>query len=324
MSHAELMTPENQKPEADKSKRQSALAPAGLLGVRPIAYRQAQELVMKFHYSQVMPKLTKMTLGLFSGERLVGACTLGWGVRPEHTIKKIFPTLGTADYLEIGKLCCDEAMPRNTESAFLAGVVACVKKLRPEIKVLYSWADAIIGKPGYVYQAANFFFGGHIWTEIYLSENGTRVHPRTMQGLSETKGLGKMNSRSYEVTTALGFQKWFGMQLRYAYPLCSKGEWKKLLAGSPEKWTRGNYPKMADLKWQKQTAKGEREECGMPPFVATLRITKDRGQTELFNASEVSRATRPAIQQRESGDDSTTTLQFSTPNNVLHNAPAKP
>lgn len=32
MSHAELMTPENQKPEADKSKRQSALAPAGLLG----------------------------------------------------------------------------------------------------------------------------------------------------------------------------------------------------------------------------------------------------------------------------------------------------
>ena len=63
--------------------------------VRPIAYRQAQELVMKYHYSQVMPKLTKMTLGLFSEERLVGACTLGWGVRPEHTIRKIFPTLAS-------------------------------------------------------------------------------------------------------------------------------------------------------------------------------------------------------------------------------------
>ena len=33
MSHAELMTPEPLKPEADNSKRQSALAPAGLLGV---------------------------------------------------------------------------------------------------------------------------------------------------------------------------------------------------------------------------------------------------------------------------------------------------
>lgn len=32
MSHAEPMTTENQKSEADKSKRQSALAPAGLLG----------------------------------------------------------------------------------------------------------------------------------------------------------------------------------------------------------------------------------------------------------------------------------------------------
>ena len=277
---------------------------------------------MKFHYSQVMPKLTKMTLGLFSGERLVGACTLGWGVRPEHTIKKIFPTLGTADYLEIGKLCCAEEMPGNTESHFLAGIIACVKKLRPEIKVLYSWADAIIGKPGYVYQAANFYFGGHIWTEIYLSENGTRVHPRTMQGLSETKGLGKMNSRSYEVTTALGFQKWFGMQLRYVYPLCSHGEWKRLLKTSPETWTRGNYPKLSDLKWKKQTAKGEREDCGMPPFVATLRIEKDRGQSEFFNASEVSRATRPAIQPGESGDESTTTLQFKEARNAPHELPA--
>jgi len=276
--------------------------------IRLISLREAKMLVMKYHYSKVMPKLTKMTFGLFRESNLVGVCTLGWGVRPEHTIKKIFPTLGTADYLEIGKLCCSDEMPRNTESAFLAGIIAAVKKLRPEIKVLYSWSDAIIGKPGYVYQAANFYFGGHIWTEIYLSVDGTRVHPRTMQGLSETRGAGKMNSRSYEVTTALGFQKWFGMKLRYVYPLCSKGEWKRLLASSPEKWERGNYPKLADLKWQKQTSKGEREPCAMPPFVATLRIAKDRGQRELF-ASEVSREKCPAIQPGGCGDDSTTTLQ---------------
>jgi hypothetical protein len=264
---------------------------------------------MKFHYSKVMPKLTKLTLGLFVGEEMVGACTLGWGVRPEHTIKKIFPPLGTNDYLEIGKLCVSDEMPRNTESVFLAGIVAQVKKLRPEIKILFSWADAIIGKPGYVYQAANFYFGGHIWTEIYLSDDGTRVHPRTMQGISETKGIGKLNSRSYEVTTGLGFHKWFGMQLRYAYPLCSRGEWKRLAKSSPVTWTRGNYPKKDDLKWKKQTAKGVREDCGMPPFIATLRINKDRGQQELFNASEVSRATRPVIQPEGCGDDSTTTLQ---------------
>jgi hypothetical protein len=131
-----------------------------------------------------------------------------------------------------------------------------------------------------------------------------------MQGLSETKGLGKLNSRSYEVTTALGFQKWFGMQLRYVYPLCSHGEWKRLQKSSPVTWQRHSYPKLTDLKWARQTGKGERADCEMPPFVATLRITKDRGQSELFNASEVSRATRPAIQQGESGDDSTTTLQF--------------
>jgi hypothetical protein len=266
---------------------------------------------MRYHYSQVMPKLTKLVLGLYEGDKAVGCCTLGWGVRPEHTIRKIFPSLGTKDYLEIGKMCVADECPKNTESNFLSQVIEQVKRLRPEVKILYTWADAIIGKPGYVYQAANFYFGGHIWTEIYLNGDGTRVHPRTMQGLSEEKGTGRFNSRSYEVTTALGFQKWFGMQLRYCYPLCSRKEWARLQAESSVKWTRGGYPKLTDLQWERQTGKGTREKCEMPPFVRTLRLQKDRGQQELFCAGSVKSDT-PSDQLGGVSDDSHTALQIRT------------
>lgn len=248
-------------------------------------------MVAEHHYSAVMPKLTKMVLGLWDGTRLVGVCTLGWGVRPQHTIQNIFPSLGTQDYLEIGKMCVLDEYPRNTESNFLSQVIKSIKQFRPELKILYTWADGMLGKPGFVYQAANFYYGGSIWTRMYLNEQGQKVHRRTMQGLTNAKGNGKFHKISRDVTIALGYQLWYGQQLRYCYPLCSRKEWQRLQTESTVKWTRGDYPKIRDLKWGKQTGKGVIEPHGMPPFVETTRIKKDKDQQELF-AAEVSRQTR--------------------------------
>jgi hypothetical protein len=248
-------------------------------------------MVAQHHYSQVMPKHTKLMFGLFSGERLVGVCTLGWGVRPEHTIRNLFPSLGTRDYLEIGKMCVVDECPRNTESNFLSQIIAATKRLRPELKILFTWADGILGKPGFVYQASNFYYGGSIWTRMYLNGDGQRVHRRTMQGLTNVKGGGKYHSISRDVTTALGYQLWYGQQLRYCYPLCSRREWKQLQSESTVTWQRGSYPKISDLRWGKQAGKGKIEPYGMPPFVKTVRIKKDQDQPELF-AAEVSRRTR--------------------------------
>ncbi len=259
--------------------------------VEPISYQSALRMVMQNHYSKIMPRLTRRILGLFNDSTLVGICTLGWGVRPEHTIRKIFPTVTTEQYHEIGKLCVLDEMPKNTESEFLSKVVAWIRKNEPQIKLLYSWADAIIGKPGYVYQASNFYFGGHIWTEIYLSPTGQRVHARTMQGMTGVKTNGKMQSRSLATTSALGYTKFWGMQLRYVYPLCSRGEWKRLQESSTVSWRRGDYPKFKDLKWEQQIGLGERVPCDIPPFVESVRIKRDIDQTELF-AAEVSTATR--------------------------------
>ena len=34
-------------------------------------------------------------------------------------------------------------------------------------------------KCGYVYQAANFYYGGKYTTQVYLMENGEKLHPRS-------------------------------------------------------------------------------------------------------------------------------------------------
>lgn len=232
--------------------------------------------IQQHHYSRVLPRINKVFLGGFKDNKLVAVMILGYGTRPLHTIKIIFPTLEVKDYLELGKLCVDDDMPKNTESYFIAACIKHLKQHYPERKVLFSWADGIIGKPGYVYQASNFFYGGKITTEMYLDSSGNRMHPRSFQSISPGKTT-RFGCRSYEVTTKAGFTKYFGYQFRYVYPLCSKKEWKEILATSPFNWQRSNYPKDKDCKWFVQTEKGKRVVCEIPENITTnyKKIVKD-------------------------------------------------
>jgi len=226
----------------------------------------ARMVVSQYHYSRVMPRITRFCVGGWASNRLVAVMTLGFGTRPRYTIQGMFPSLGTEDYLEIGKLCVADEMPRNTESYFISRALRVVREIRPDLSLVFSWADGILGKPGYVYQAANFFYGGYIWTEVYLTANGVKVHPRTVQGLTAREGEVR-GPRDYETTSALGLTKYFGKQFRYVYPLCDKRKWQRLAAESPYEWTRGNYPKDADCTYRQQVGKGNIVDCKEIPFV---------------------------------------------------------
>ena len=102
-----------------------------------------------------MPRLTKYRLGGFIDGRCIGIITCGYGT-PLHTIRKLFPSLTTKDYFEIGKMCIEESEPKNTESAFLCKVIKWLKINEPNRKVLFTWGMGIL-KRGYVYQSAKFF-----------------------------------------------------------------------------------------------------------------------------------------------------------------------
>ena len=219
--------------------------------VKPTEEILALELIFKNHYSKIMPRLTKHYLGCFQDDKLVGVLTCGWGTRPVHTIKKLFPSLDTKDYFEIGKMCMLPEMPRNSESQLLSLVIHWLKENQPQIKILFTWADGILGKPGYVYQAANFLYGGSIWTDLYITKDGEKIHPRTSQGLTDKgdKICGHRPTKQYMIDN--GWSHYKGKQFKYLYFLCNKKDKKKLLTESTVEWTI-DYPKKDSLEWQKQ------------------------------------------------------------------------
>lgn len=150
--------------------------------VEEISKETALEMIREYHYSNTLPKINRYFLGFYLDNELVGVMTLGLGTRPLHTIRRIFPSLGTDDYLEIGRMCMSEEMPRNSESQMIAQCVKWLKANHKEVQVLFTWADGMLGKPGYVYQASNFIYAGYSGGEMYMKD-GMKIHVRQMKGL---------------------------------------------------------------------------------------------------------------------------------------------
>ncbi len=239
--------------------------------IQPVTKNETLNIVERFHYSKILPRLTKLFLGGFINGELVAIMTLGWGVKPKATIKKLFPSLSTRDYYEIGKLCLDDKMPRNSETQFLSSCFSYVKAHSPQTKLIFTWSDGMLGKVGYVYQAANFLYGGYIWTDTYFTNSGEKIHPRSTRALCEenSKEVGRPLSWLTEgFQLRRGITHYRGKQFRYVSFLCSRREKEKLLAESSVRWSL-HHPKHVDLAW-KRRVNGRFVYCKQPHYVVSL------------------------------------------------------
>jgi hypothetical protein len=183
--------------------------------------------------------------------------------------------LTTKDYLEVGKLCLRDSEPRNSESKFLSIALLLVKKQYPNLKLVFSWSDGMWGKPGYVYQASNFLYGGEIWTDVYRTSHGRRVHPLQLQSELKASGIEcllRAARPDIETQSRIGWQHFRGKQFRYIRFVCSDEEREKLLTESQYKWST-RYPKNIDCEWKIQTARGWMA-CAQPIFTSTTNWTK--------------------------------------------------
>jgi len=224
------------------------------MGVDLISMRIAKAFVRNYHYAIESPSSCKVAIGL-KEDYLKGVIILGYGTRPAHTIKRLFPSLNCFDYLEINRLCLLDECPKNSESQFISQSINLVLKHYPKIKVIFSWADGLRGKPGYVYQASNFLYGGHIWSEFYITTDGEVIPPRLL--------ITRYGRRDKGFTQSLGLLKIHGFQYRYCKFVCGHKERKRLLTESPFSWTQ-EYPKLNDLKWVIDAGEGSRESRELP------------------------------------------------------------
>lgn len=228
-----------------------------LYTIKEVTKDIALDMVEKYHYSNTLPKLNKYFIGFYLKDELVGVVTLGWGTRPRHTIQKLFPSLDTKDYLEIGRMCMLEEMPRNSESQMLSQLIKWIKINLPQIKVLFTWADGMLGKVGYVYQASNFLYAGYSDTDIYLDANGVKIHPRQTKKIFGLENDTRKTVRpTLEQLNEYKIKHYKGMQFRYLYFLCSKTEKKKLIKKCTIPLTL-DYPKESNLKWKCKDTNGK-------------------------------------------------------------------
>lgn len=228
-----------------------------IMNVDIIKKQPAETFIKRYHYSQILPRLTKYYLGLYEDEKLVGVVTLGWGTQPKQTIKKLFPDYDTEDYLEIGKMCFlpEKNGNKNFGSQAMAAIIKWMKQ-NLEVSFLYTLADGIMGKCGYVYQASNFQYIGSFKTPVYMDRNTKeKIHPRSARKLCEENARFSGREKIFWLTRDFceykGIDKIEGLMFRYIYPLNKKA--RKAMKVYP---ALAN-PKEEDLLFWRRTETGK-------------------------------------------------------------------
>lgn len=238
--------------------------------IEEIPKNEAIRFIRQYHYSKIIPKLCKYFLGIFSSQKLLGVVELGWGTQPLQTIRKLFPdtALQTTDYLEIGKMCFLPEMNHTQYfgSHALSTLIQWLKR-HTDCLFLYTLADGIEGKCGYVYQASNFFYCGHFKTSVYRDQQTyEKIHPRSARRLLEENArfdnVEKKHWLTQDFCEYKGIEKINGRMFRYIYPL-TKGT-KQLLKNST--YCQKDYPKDKDLQFEVRIGHRKYKQIPQPKF----------------------------------------------------------
>ena len=149
-------------------------------------------------------------------------------------------------------MCMTEEMPRNSESQMLSQLVKWIHRNLPELKILFTWADGMLGKVGYVYQACSFIYAGYSVGEFYLRD-GVKIHVRQTGGVFRNNSDDKRKTirPNKDQMKEFNIEHYKGKQYRYIKFLCSKTEKKKLIKECLIPLNNPR-PKDSDLSWYKK------------------------------------------------------------------------
>jgi hypothetical protein len=70
-------------------------------------------------------------------------------------------------------MCMSEEMP-NSESRLLSLTINWMKIIFERNIFLHGLMVLLVW---YVYQSANFLYGGYIWTEVYVTDKNEKIYP---------------------------------------------------------------------------------------------------------------------------------------------------
>ncbi len=119
----------------------------------------ANEIIVANHYSNRVYNGSTLHLGVWIGGRMLGVLQYGFAMNPASADSVVAGT-GMTEYLELNRMWLDDAAPRNSESRALSASIRLIRRIRPAVRWIQSFADERCGLFGTVYQAAGFTFHG--------------------------------------------------------------------------------------------------------------------------------------------------------------------
>ncbi len=130
--------------------------------IRQIERRLANEIIAANHYSGRVTIGSTLHLGIYVGGRMLGVLQYGYALNYHSAGSVVTGTL-PSEYLELNRMWLDDRAPRNSESRALGCSIRFIRRARPAVKWIQSFADERCGLCGTVYQAAGFsFHGSHV------------------------------------------------------------------------------------------------------------------------------------------------------------------
>ena len=146
--------------------------------VEPATLRHVRNFIEKWHYSKnVNGVRIQYCFGLYYQNALIGAMTYG-GIGMAGVWKKYAKK--ESDLLELNRLCCIDATPKNTESYFIAKTLRWLNT-NTKAMIVVSYADPFYGHKGTIYKASNFEFVGQTAPGRVIEFEGKRFHDKALR-----------------------------------------------------------------------------------------------------------------------------------------------
>ena len=151
-------------------------SPLHSLQVQPIPIVLGRRLIKKHHYLKSLPGGTKLSFGVFLGERLLGCITFGVGPYNAHSlVEGAIP----GDCLALTRLWFSVILPMNSESRVLGVVLRSLRRYT-NLKFVVTYADPAQGHRGSIYWSSNWVYTGlSEATPLYDVGDGHLHHSRS-------------------------------------------------------------------------------------------------------------------------------------------------
>ena len=151
--------------------------------VKSIRYtQQVRDFVIARHYTRTVPSAVRFCFGLYEGDRLMGVLLYSYFSRLQSAYRY-------NNYVELGRLCCDDECPPNTGSFFIGATLRHIKRHHHEIEGVISYADPTVGHIGTVYKASNFEEVGKTKPSYHWQGPDGPIHKKRIWNAAKAAGL---------------------------------------------------------------------------------------------------------------------------------------